>query len=576
MKEPATSQVLPQPGHTLGYNNIKRFFTDLTTWLLKVTSIRIFIKSHLALVLLLFLSFLIIFTGLDDSVLQVDEGADTLVSSSILKHGLPMHSDGLNHTMLYADIFDGIFIYRTWVPYYLQSISLHFLGNNTFAARFPFALVGFLSIWCLYHFANRLTQEKTVAVFAATFLATCVPALLYFRTSRYVALPILLTPILLLFYINIFEKSKWNPIPFTVTSIIFFHTMYVEFAGLILGMLIHLYIYRKDVEPSNLKRIRMPAVITALLCLPWLLFLPALSKNISEFYTSTSLLIDTSTLGYLKHFMAFLFQINSYIFPLILIPFIFLGPLKNFRRPVSLLVISVFFIILTASLHSIPLLQYISASIPIFFILLGWLVFYLFKGSIIKQGILVGLLIFSNIVHVTPLIPIKQIIPSPSTEAPPSLYMQGIHQTFMREVQIKSIFFEYWRELANPYQGPLDKIVAFFETHGKKGETCYIDNEVESLAFYTGFKMIHNNELTTESRPDWIVLRGDQWDFHSDEKVNPHRDKIKSILENSEYEQIILNAPVNRVNNSYEIQIHLFQSPTSTDKVYIFRRSGTI
>jgi hypothetical protein len=274
--------------------------------------------------------------------------------------------------------------------------------------------------------------------------------------------------------------------------------------------------------------------------------------------------------------MGFLFQINNYIFPLILIPFIFLGPLKKFRKPVSLLVISAFFIILTASLHSIPLLQYISASIPIFFILLGWLVFYLFKGSIIQQGILVGLLVSSNIVHVIPLIPIKQILPPSSTEAPPSLYMQGIYQTFMREVEIKSIFFEYWRELANPYRGPLDKIVAFFETHGKKGETCYIDNEVESLAFYTGFKMIHNNELTTESRPDWIVLRGDQWDIHSDEKMNPPSDKIKLILENSEYEQIILNAPVNRVNNSYEVQIHLFQSPTSTDKVYIYRRSGII
>ena len=84
----------------------------------------------------------------------------------------------------------------------------------------------------------------------------------------------------------------------------------------------------------------------------------------------------------------------------------------------------------------------------------------------------------------------------------------------MREIQFKSIFFQYWLELANPYQGPLDKIVKFFETHGKKGETCYIDNELESLTFYTGFKMIHNNELSMKSKPDWVVLRGDQWDFH--------------------------------------------------------------
>jgi len=575
MKEQGMSQVLPQPEPTLGYNNEKGFFIDPTPRF-KLTSIRLFIKSHLAIILLLPLAFLLIFTGLDDSVLQVDEGADTFISTTILKYGVPTHSDGLNHTMPYADVFEGIFIYRTWVPYYLQSISLYFLGNNTFAARLPFAIAGFFSIFCLYHLAFRLTQVRTVAVLAATFLATSVPAILYFRTSRYVAIPILLTPILLLFYINIFDKKKWNPIPFTVTSIIFFHTMYVEFAGLITGLLIHLYIYRKEVDSENLKRIRIPAAITMLLCLPWLLFIPALSERIAEFYTSTSSLIDTSYRSYLKHFGGFLFQINNYLFPLILVPFLFRGLLKNFGRSVSLLTISILFTLMAASLHSIPLLQYIAACIPILFILLGWTIYYLFKNSIVQQGIFATVLIFSNLIHVGPLIPVKELLPSIQTDPQPSSYLQGIHQTFMREVQFKSIFFQYWRELANPYQGPLDKIVSFFETHGKKGETCYIDNELESLIFYTGFKMIHNSELSNQSQPDWIVLRGDQWDIYSGGESSPIKEKLKFILNNNKYEQIALNIPVNRVNNSYEVQIHLFQSPTSADKIYIFRRSGII
>ena len=574
MKEQATSQVLPLPKRTLEYNNSKRLLTYLTTWLLKVTSIQLFFKSHLAVILLLPISFLIIFTGIDDSVLQVDEGADTFISTTILKHGLPMHSDGLNHSMPYADVFDGIFIYRTWIPYYLQALSFHLIGNNTIAARLPFAVAGLFSIFCLYHFAFRLTRLKRAAVLAATFLATCVPAILYFRTSRYVALPILLTPILLLFYIDIFEKQKWNPIPFTVTSIIYFHTMYVEFAALIMGLLIHLFIFRKDVNPSNLKRIKIPAAITALLCLPWLLFIPALAKQISAFYTSTSPLIDKTSLGYLKHFFGFLFQINNYIFPLILVPFIFSSPFKTFGRSVSLLVIPAACIIFVSSLHSIPLFQYISACVPILFILLGWIIAYLFKGSIIQQGMFAAILIFSNIIHVGPLVPVRELVPSILTDPQPSIYIQGVRQTFMREVQFKSIFFQYWQELANPYQGPLDKIVSFFETHGKKGETCYIDNELESLTFYTGFKMIHNSELSKNNPPDWIVLRGDQWDLQS--ANNPIKEKIKFILENNQYEKILLNAPVNRVNNSYEVQIHLFKSPMTADKVKIFRRTGKI
>jgi hypothetical protein len=562
-------QFLPQARQTLGYNN--GVLNDLIIGFL-VTSIRLFFKSHLALTLLLPIAFLTIFTGLDDSVMQVDEGADTFVSTTILKHGLPMHSDGLNHTMPYADIFEGLFIYRTWVPYYLQAISLNFLGKNTFAARLPFALAGFFSIWCLYHLAIRITQDKSASVLAATFLATCVPALLYFRTSRYVAIPILLTPILLSFYIDIFEKKKWNPVPFTVTSIIFFHTMYVEFAGLITGMLIHLFIYRNEVDPNNLIKIKIPAAVTALLCLPWLFFLPALSKKIAEFYTSTSPYIDTSSLGYLKHFAGFLFQINNYIFPLILVPLIFLLPIKKFNRSISLLLICIFFILLTASLHSIPQLHYIAASIPIFFTLLGWINVHLFRSSIIQKILFAAILIFSNLVHVGPLVPVKQLLQSPKTEVQLSLYLKGVYQTFKREVKIKSIFFQYWGELTNPYRGPLNEIVAFFETQGKKGDTCYIDNEVESLAFYTGFKMIQNSELTNKSILDWIVLRGDQWALHSGEKASPLKKKLRFILRNNEYEQFELNAPVKRVNNSYEIQIHLFKSPVSADKVYIFRR----
>jgi len=485
-----------------------------------------------------------------------------------------MHSDGLNKTMLFADIFDGIFIYRTWLPYYLQSISLNFLGNNTFAARLPFALTGFFSIFCLYHLAIRLTQEKSIAVFSATLLATCVPALLYFRTSRYITIPILLTPILLLFYIGIFEKKKWSPIPMTITSIIFFHTMYVEFAGLIMGILTHLFIYRKEVMPTNLRKIKTPAVITAVFCLPWLLFIPAISKQITAFYTSTSPFIDTSYLGYFKHFLGFLFQINNYLFPFILAPFLLLGLLKKFGRSVSLLIIPIFFILLTASLHSIPLLQYIAGCIPILFLLLGWLIFDLFKNSIIQQYIFLGLLIFSNFIHVGPLVPVKEILLTQSSSTHSNLYFRGIHETFIREIHFKSNFFQYWRELANPYQGPLDKIVKFFETHGKKEETCYIDNELESLTFYTGFKMIHNNDLNFKSKPDWIVLRGDQWNIYSTDKISPLKAKLKFIIENNDYEKIVLNAPVKRVNNSYEVQIHLFQSPASADKVSIFRRSG--
>ena len=518
------------------------------------------------------MAFFMIFTGLDDSVLQIDEGADTFVSTTILKSGVPMHSDGVNHTMLYADLFDGVFVYRTWIPYYLQSLSLYFLGTNTFAARLPFALGGLFSVWGLYHLAIRLSQQKSIAILAATFLATCVTALLYFRTSRYIALPILLTPITLILYIKIFENKKWNCIPLTIVSIIFFHTMFVEFAGLIIGMLIHLFIYRKEVIPEKFKQAKISAAITALFCLPWLSFIPGISKRVSEVYTMASPYVDTSPLGYIKHFAGFLFQLNNYLFPLILLPFLFLGPFKTFGRQVSLLLLCIFFILLTGSLHSIPLFQYVSASIPILLILLAWSTVHLFKRSIIQQIIFASILIFSNLAHVGLLIPVKALIKEHPEWFQQNLYLQHAYGSLIREVKIKSVYFEYLYELTHTYRGPLDEVVEFFKVHGRPDDTCYIDSEFESLAFYTGMKMIGNHDLS-QRPPDWIVLRGKDRPFEKSGKISPEARNVKEVLQANPYTRIELDAPAIWVNNTYDIQIHEFRSPSSGDKVTVYQRT---
>ena len=531
-----------------------------------------FLKTHFALIFLIPFSFLLVFTGLDDTVLQVDEGADTFISTTILKYGYPKHSDGTHYTMPEGDAFDGIFLYRTWVPYYLQSISLQLFGQNTFSARLPFAILGVLSVWTLYSFTLRWTNRKTVAFFACLLLATSVPTLLYFRTARYVAIPILLTPLLLRFYITIFDKAKWNPVPLTVVSIIYFHTMYVEFAGVIMGMLIHLCVYRSRVTNSNLAKVKGSAIITAVLCLPWLATIPVLVSKLSEFYTSASPLIDTSWWRFPKHFFAFLFQVNNYIFPFILAPLLLISSLKNLRFQVSLLLFCSISVLITASLHSIPLMQYISACIPMSFILLAMVVFYLFEKSVARQSALLLVLIFTNLIHVGPLLPLKQIATRYPENFAMTAYSLNATKTFLRETNLKSVFYLYWQELTHRYQGPLDELVRFFETHGKKGETCYIDNESETLALLTGLKMIHDKDLDFRSRPDWIVLRGNQRNSHPNEVVLNLKEKLNTIFSAHNYEKIVLNAPVKRINNSYDIQIHRFRSPISSERVHIYRR----
>ncbi len=541
------------------------------------SSIRTFAANHPGLLFLAPYSLLLIFLGLGDGSLQVDEGMDTFVSTTILQYGVPRHSDGINATMLFADIYDGLFIYRTWLPYYLQAFAVNVFGHTTFAARLPFAVVGVLSVIALYFLALKLTGNKITAFLAGLLLSSSVPALIYFRTARYLGLPILLTILLLYFYIRIFADKPWKPAPFIIVAILFFHSMYVAFAGIILGVLIHFYLYRKKILPENARLVPRCALIIGVFTLPWMVSIVPVFSNIAKFYVDTSDLIDTSNIGLFKHFAGYLFQLNNYIFPFILLPVLFFKPLKALKLEIQLLLICTLTLLIASSPHSIPMQHYISSAFPLLFILLAMILTLSLKINFWVPAVLTGTLIFSNLLHIAPLLPIKFFMQQrANNREEQSVYLNYASQTFAREIRLASVFHQHLYQISHPYRGPLDKIVEFFKTHGNQGQTCYIDNEPESLAYYTGMKMVANETLNRDNPPYWIVLRGDQRMLNVGS--TPVKDTLKTILRNNLYREIPLRTPALRNNNSYDIQLRKFRSPefTTADKeVIIYQRIGS-
>ena len=529
--------------------------------------------KHFSLFFLIVYSVPMIFLGLSDSVLQVDEGADTFITTTILKFGFPMHSDGINSSMLFADIYDGLFVYRPWIPYYTQALSLSFLGQTTFAARLPFALIGLLSIIFFYRFSLKFTGQKNIAFLAAFLLASSIPTLIYFRTARYVGVPILLTVLLLSFYIDIYKDKKWNPMPITIVSIIFFHTMYVEFVGIITGVLIHFLIYFKETLPENRKRASWAAAITGVFCIPWLIFISPVFSHVSQYWASNSTLIDHSWLGFPKRLVGFLFQLNNYIFPFILLPLLLLRRLKPFTKQRSLLLLCSLTMLITALPHVMPLQQYLVSIFPLLFLLLAILLTSIFPNPLLSS-LLVILFITSNIIHVAPLLPAKALVQHHHEWFQKGPYLKNVYASLIREVKIKSIYFDHLYEISHDYRGPLDAVVEFFKTHGKPGDSCYIDSELESLSFYTGMKMIPNSELSPSHAPDWIVLRGQDHLFVKAEDLSSKARNVKEVLQSNAYNRIELDAPAIWVNNTYDIQIHEFRSPSSTDQVVVYQRAN--
>ena len=513
-----------------------------------------------------------VFLGLSNSALQLDEGGDTFISSTILKYGFPYHQDEKVYTMEEGIVRDDkLFIYRTWFPYYLQASSLFLLGKTTFAARLPFALSGVISAIALYFFTLKLTKKKSTAFLATLFLVSSVPALIYFRTARYVGLPILLTIFLLYSYITIFEKKRWNPWPLTLISIIYFHTMYVAFAGVILGVMIHFYINRKSTTKKNYKLVAQAAIVTAIFTSPWLWFNFAIFEKVPEFYLSASNQIDTTNWRFLKHLAGFLFQLNNYIFPLILLPLLLITPLRPYRNEIQLCLFCIAGLLFVSLLHTIPLQQYVAGSFPLWCILLALLIMEGFSSPIIRY-VISATLILTNLIHIGPLLSVKEVLKANPKWLSKSSYMMNISKPFIREVKLKSVFYKHLFEISNTYKGPLDEIVAFLKTHGKPEDSCYIDSERESLNFYTKMKVISRNNLKVAEAPDWIVLRGNDRNAIEGNSPSPTAKILREILNKHSYSKTELNAPAIRVNNSYDMQLHLFRSPSSADKVVIYKR----
>src|SRR5436309_4265303 len=153
------------------------------------------LRSHPLLAVLAVIGGILIFTNLGSDYLWEDEGDTAALASNILKFGVPKAWDGAafldsdHGARLNRDL---VMVTHPWVQYYLTAGSFLLFGQNTFAARFPFAVAGWMSILIVYFFLWRLLRSRPIAFSAAALLVFSVQFLLYARQCRYCSLNMLL------------------------------------------------------------------------------------------------------------------------------------------------------------------------------------------------------------------------------------------------------------------------------------------------------------------------------------------------------------------------------------------------
>lgn len=96
----------------------------------------------------------------------VEEMTNAYVGRFILLHGKDLYGNFL--PLLYFDKFGD---YPPILPIYLAGISTFLFGVTEFAARFPFALVGALTVFPLYLLSKYLTKDQWVSYIVGILLA---------------------------------------------------------------------------------------------------------------------------------------------------------------------------------------------------------------------------------------------------------------------------------------------------------------------------------------------------------------------------------------------------------------------
>jgi 4-amino-4-deoxy-L-arabinose transferase-like glycosyltransferase len=243
------------------------------------------LRRHWPFALVAIIGALLIFTNLGADYLWEDEGDTAALAVNILKFGVPKAWDGAafldsdHGARLNRDL---VMVTHPWIQYYLTAASFLVFGQNTFAARFPFALASWMSIVFVYFFLWRTTGSRLTAFFAAALLVLSVQFLLFARQSRYSALNMLL--VCWLFWIFFEMKSVRHCALFILAAALLFHTHPYGLAPVIALGGLSLF-YRPFATQRRWIWFAAPAI--AILTLPWLA-LSSLSSSGSALNTTAS------------------------------------------------------------------------------------------------------------------------------------------------------------------------------------------------------------------------------------------------------------------------------------------------
>ncbi len=483
------------------------------------------------------LSATLLLAQLGNQYLWQDEAQTALLARSILEHGIPLGSDGTNQFSqeLGAEVGpDGVWRWHTWLSFYAVAASFALFGQTTFAARLPFALLGVGCVLLTWALARELWRDRVAAGAAGLLLSLSVPFLILARQSRWYALAAFLALAGLLAYARI-RPGQWRAaVGLVVAAVLLFHTHYLYCAVLLGSCCLHAALLERERWRATLAA----ALATGLLSLPWIIWLagvelgPGYSERLLSLHTS-ALFLRAFSLSLVGVFLAHGLWLLA--LPLLALRRVAEGApaLPRERRlwsGVALVTLHAGLgVLLLAFLGPGSYVRYLTPLVPPLFALVGLVV-----GSLARAW------------------------PSLAAAAVAVWVLTGSLEDFVYE-------------LSHDFDGPIEGIVGFLETHARPTDRVAIVYGDLPLKFYTGLRVIGGltGEDVGEARDaDWIILRR-----HNMAPVSRAiRDELRRFVAEGDYQRYEIDYPDTPFENREDPTRHLFRTAAGAPRVEIWGR----
>jgi len=498
---------------------------------------------------------------LGQPALWQDESETALRAVSIVRTGLPrMELDGALVTAQSSlakseGNASGIWIWNTWLPAYMTSLSFIALDRSPFAARLPFALCALAALW---FFLRLFKEDRPWAAEAGLVLLVFSPAFLLFaRQSRYYSLTALGTILVILSWQALLAGKRWAAVAVILSLQLLLHSSFAFFAIAGLALAADAALRGRECLAERFWRV---ALWTACLSAPVFWYFRVWDRPGNHMYA------PAEALEFLKTFLLWsaLFAVPALLpaaaavkrgrWPFAAAGFVLLcglvaeGPLSKAAAALAFMWLCaesvrargmerLAWLWLAATLGVLsfsaaePYGRYLMGALPVLAYLGGRWIAELAGGRAAPALGLAAALMAANWACWLP-VKAAAMIGAP---AEPAASVSGMMRARLRGVGPRSDLARFLAELERGPEGYIESAARVIKLEG--GETAFSDADALSLLFASGLRPVHRDGLAAE-KPDWLLPS--PW-----LRLDPVAlERVNALASSGEYELMPVAAPL--------------------------------